>query len=220
MTRNKVRYMVTVLIIALAAYTFVCMLLFEKTIIFWVELSFSFVAFLLSFLAIRKQRSNEKIFLRLPVYVIALFYLVAQLFTSILFMLVPSIGNPWGYVVAILLLAGFLFVLVLSQMTISHVSSVDMRVSENTSFIGDLILQLNYLKDQVPGNQESIDELLDIARYSNLQSCDKSQEIENTIQVKIKELSTIDKSNSESFSKYCSEIKSLLKYRNQICTRK
>ena len=209
------------LAIGFVVYSLICVLLFEASFSFWIELGFALIAFVVCAFVICRQKQAPRFFLRLPIYVVAVIYLIAQLIASMLFMICTAICNPWGYVISILLLGGFLCVVLTSQASIEHIASVDSQISADTSFIKDLTMRLESLKKELPDNQQHVDELIEIARFSNLQSCEKAQAVEKIIQIHVDELLADAKTGkTETLDSRCDELKKLLQQRDQICTRK
>lgn len=209
------------LIIGFFAYFLIYVLLFEESLSFWIELGFALIAFVVCASAIHAQKQTPRFFLRLPIYVVGIAYLIAQLIVSMLFMIWPAICNPWGYVIGILLLGGFLCVFLTSQASVKHITSVDSQISEDTSFIKDLIMQLESLKEELPDNQQRIDELIELAQFSNLRSCERAHAVEQNIQIQTDKLLADAKAGkTEALDNRCNELKKLLQQRDQICTRK
>lgn len=215
------RTAIIALIIGFVVYSLICVLLFETSFSFWIELSFALIAFAVCAFAIYRQNQTPRFFLRLPIYVVAIAYLMAQLIVSVLFMIWPSICNPWGYAISILLFGGFICVLLLSRASIEHIVTIDSQINEDTSFIKDLIMQLESLKEELPDNQQCVNELIEMVRFSNLRSCGKAQEVEQIIQVHVDGLLADAKAGkTEALDSRCNELKKLLQQRNQICTRR
>lgn len=220
MERKTARTAIITLIVGFVLYFLVCVLLFETSFSFWIELSFASIAFAVCALTIYRQSRTPRFFLRLPIYVVAVAYLIAQLIASVLFMICPAICNPWGYALSILLLGGFLCVVLTSQASIEHIASIDSQINEDTSFIKDLIMQLGVLKGELPDNRQHVDELIEIAQFSNLRSCEGAQAVEQIIRIHVDELlADVKAGNTETLDSHCVELKKLLHQRDQICTR-
>ncbi len=207
-----------VLAIAFIAYTCICFLLFEKGIVFWAELGFTFVAFLFAAYT-TQQPGSKKLFLNLPLYVITSVYLTIQLIASIVFMAMQTACEPWCHVVSVALLALYLCILLATQATVQHIEEVDKSIQQNTAFIKNLILKLEALKDEVDSSQqEEIKSLISLARYSNLQSCETSQEIEMNIIKSVDELdSAIQNNDHDAISKAVDQISKQLRQRDRVC---
>lgn len=209
------------LAIGFIAYACICLLLFEKGIVFWAELGFTFVAFLLAAYTTQRPES-KKLFLNLPLYVITSVYLTIQLIISIVFMAVQTACEPWCYVVSIALLALYLCVLLATRATVQHIYEVDKSIQQNTAFIANLILKLEALKDEVDGSrQEEVEGLISLARYSNLRSCEASQDIETNITESLEALdSAVQNNDHDAISKAANQVSKQLKQRDRICKGK
>ncbi len=215
---KKQHIAVIVLAIGFIAYACICLLLFEKGIVFWAELGFTFVAFLLTAYTTQRPES-KKLFLNLPLYVIASVYLTIQLIISIVFMAVQTACEPWCYVVSVALLAFYLCILLATRATVQHIGEVDKSIQQNTAFIKNLILKLEALRDEVDGSrQEEIEDLISLARYSNLQSCEASREIEISITESVEELdSAIQNNDRDAISEAVDQISKQLRQRDRVC---
>lgn len=218
MNAKKQHIAIIALAIGFIAYACICFLVFEKSVVFWVELIFTFAAFLLSVYTIQKPGSR-RFFLNLPLYTIASMYLAIQLIASIVFMTMQTACEPWCYVVSIALLALYLCILLATQATVEHVETVDEAIQQNTAFIKGLILELETLRDKADASQqEDIIALIDLARYSNLRSCEASQEVEEKILSSVNQLDSAVQSNDyDAISSIADQISILLKQRDQIC---
>ncbi len=221
MERKATRTTIIALIVGFAVYFLICVLLFEASFSFWAELGFALIAFAACAFVIFKQKQTPKFFLKLPIYTVAAAYLIAQLIVSTLFMIYPALCNPWGYAIGILLLGGFLCVALTSQASTEHIASIDSQINEDTSFIKNLVMHLEALKETLPNNQDCVDELIAIAQFSNLRSCKKAQPVEQIIQAHVNELLADTKAGKiEALDSRCDELKKLIQQRDQLCIRK
>lgn len=218
MNAKKQHIAIVALAIGFLAYTCICLLIFDKGVVFWVELGFTFVAFLLS--AYTTQRpGSPKFFLNLSLYVIASIYLSIQLISSIVFMVMQTVCEPWCYVVSIALLALYLCTLLATHTTVQHIGEIDKSIQQNTSFIKILIMKLETLRDMADASyKKEFDSLIDLARYSNLQSCEASQEIEDSINESLRMLdSAVQDDDQDAVSTAVHQLSKQLKQRDQIC---
>lgn len=221
MERRATRTAIIALIVGFAAYFLICMLLFEASFSFWIELGFALMAFATCIFVILRQEQAPSFFLKLPIYTVAAAYLITQLIVSTLFMIFPAFCNPWGYAISIFLFGGFLCIALTSQASTEHIASIDSQINEDTSFIKDLVMHLETLKETLPDNQNCVDELIEISRFSNLRSCKKAQPVEQIIQAHVNELLADTKAgNIEALDSRCDELKKLLQQRDQLCIRK
>lgn len=218
MKSSKYPIAVISLCVILAAYVLVCMLVFEKSPVFWAELAFTVAAFVLAGLAIVQSR-KERFFLNLPLYAIASFYLVVQLVASLIVMAIGPICEPWCYVISIILLAAYLCTFLAAKATMQHITSVDEQVKKDTSFMKELILQLECLRDELPESQrDQISQLINSAKYSNLRSCEASQGIEKDIHESMNVLKEAIRSNNESETdQVASRLNTQIKQRDRVC---
>lgn len=134
-------------------------------------------------------------------------------------MAVQTACEPWCYVVSVALLAFYLCILLATRATVQHIDEVDKSIQQNTAFIKNLILKLEALKDEVDGSQqEEIKSLISLARFSNLQSCEASKEIEVNIVESVDELdSAIQNNDHDAISKAVDQMSKQLKQRDRIC---
>lgn len=209
-----------ILCIIFTAYTLICFTIFQKNIVFWVEMCFSFVAFLLSGIAV-KSAEGQKLVFSLPLYCLASVYLILQIIVSLLFMGLQSSCEPWCYTISISLLVVYLCALIATRAALSHIVQMDKSTAQQVSFVNALILELETILDRTRGERKKkIEEIIDVARCSNLQSCDASREIEEAIFETVKDLSSVirDEPNS-SITDITDRISEQLKRRDRVCKK-
>ena len=125
------------------------------------------------------------------------------------------------YAINVSLLAVYLCALLATRATLSHIVQVDKSAEQQTSFVNALMLELETMRDRTEGERKKkIEEVIDVARYSNLRSCDASQEIEEVILETAKNLSAViqDEPNS-SITDMTNRISEQLKRRDRICKK-
>ncbi len=157
----------------------------------------------------------------LPLYCLASVYLVLQILASLFFMGLQGSCEPWCYAINVSLLAVYLCALLATRATLSHIVQVDKSAEQQTSFVNALMLELETMRDRTEGERKKkIEEVIDVARYSNLRSCDASQEIEEVILETAKNLSAViqDEPNS-SITDMTNRISEQLKRRDRICKK-
>lgn len=221
MDSGKHNVAITVSCISFIAYALICFLVFPRGVIFWVELGFSITAFLLLGVAI-KSSEKQKLVFSFPLYYLAFAYLLVQIITSFVSMSMQQMCEPWCYVVSVILLALYLCAFLATRATTSYIDCLDKDVQQQTSFISRLILELEALQNEAEGEQKAaIAEVINIARYSNLQSCEASKTIEEDVLMCAKKLELAVQENSENavlgITKQMSE---RLKQRDRICKAK
>ena len=192
---SKHNIAIGVLCIAFMAYALICSIVFQRNIVFCVEICFSLIAFLLSGVAMTSAEDQKLVF-NLPLYCLASVYLVLQILASLFFMGLQGSCEPWCYAINVSLLAVYLCALLATRATLSHIVQVDKSA------------------------EQQIEEVIDVARYSNLRSCDASQEIEEVILETAKNLSAViqDEPNS-SITDMTNRISEQLKRRDRICKK-
>ncbi|MZG29123.1 hypothetical protein [Adlercreutzia equolifaciens] len=184
------------------------------------EICFSLIAFLLSGVAMTSAEDQKLVF-NLPLYCLASVYLVLQILASLFFMGLQGSCEPWCYAINVSLLAVYLCALLATRATLSHIVQVDKSAEQQTSFVNALMLELETMRDRTEGERKKkIEEVIDVARYSNLRSCDASQEIEEVILETAKNLSAViqDEPNS-SITDMTNRISEQLKRRDRICKK-
>ena len=217
---SKHNIAIGVLCIAFMAYALICSIVFQRNIVFWVEICFSLIAFLLSGVAMTSAEDQKLVF-NLPLYCHASVYLVLQILASLFFMGLQGSCEPWCYAINVSLLAVYLCALLATRATLSHIVQVDKSAEQQTSFVNALMLELETMRDRTEGERKKkIEEVIDVARYSNLRSCDASQEIEEVILETAKNLSAViqDEPNS-SITDMTNRISEQLKRRDRICKK-
>ena len=134
---SKHNIAIGVLCIAFMAYALICSIVFQRNIVFWVEICFSLIAFLLSGVAMTSAEDQKLVF-NLPLYCLASVYLVLQILASLFFMGLQGSCEPWCYAINVSLLAVYLCALLATRATLSHIVQVDKSAEQQTSFVNAL----------------------------------------------------------------------------------
>ena len=137
-------------LIIFIAYNLLVFLIFKNfNAIFWISYGFMLAAFLIHvfcILYIAKDPSVEAVFFGIPLASFSLFFVFAELFCSLVFMIFKKQASvKVAIIIQALLLCAFLIVAIVALMTRNAVQSVDSTIKENVSFIKGLNVDVEML---------------------------------------------------------------------------
>ncbi len=190
--KNK-RYGYIALIVGLIVFNAVSLAIpTEHSAAFWIAYSFTNIAFILQFVfwkrAFRNANEMKSKFLGIPIIYVSVLYLIVQLicFTVI----VASKAQSWVAVVSSVSILGVFCLLIISgEISRNTVKNVEQKISDNTTFIKNFRQQIDCLiiDEKDPVIKAKLQEVADVAKYSELRSSQDSiveeKNIENQLEV-------------------------------------
>lgn len=132
------------------AYNLVVFLLFKNyNAVFWVSYGFMLAAFLLHIvcmISIFKNLSIKTIFFGIPLMSFSIYFVCAELFCSLVFMIFKSMTSvKVAILIQALLLCVFIVIAIISILTRDVVQSVDSKIKQNVNFIKGINVDVEML---------------------------------------------------------------------------
>lgn len=133
-----------------ALYNLIVFIVFKNfNNIFWISYGFMLAAYLIHILCvflIFKNTSVKAVFFGIPLLSFSMFFLCAEFFCSIVFMIFKATASVTAAVIIqALLLCVFIVVAVISIMTRDTVQNVDNKIKENVNFIKGINVDVEML---------------------------------------------------------------------------
>lgn len=152
MEQKKKNRLLTGLIYAVVfiAYNLLIFLVFnEMNAVFWISYGFMTAAYLIHILCIfciAKNLSVEAVFFGIPLASFSVYFVCAELFCSLVFMIFKNMASvKAAIVIQALLLCVFIVIAVVAIMTRDTVQSVDSKIKQNVSFIKGINVDVEML---------------------------------------------------------------------------
>lgn len=140
-------------LVVFVAYNLLVFLVFNKhNNIFWISYGFMLAAYALHIVCvyfISKNLSVKTLFFGIPLLSFSLYFVCAQLFCSLVFMIFQGVVSvKVAVLIQALLLCLFIVIAVISIMTRDTVQNVDNKIRENVSFIKGINVDLELLMER------------------------------------------------------------------------
>ena len=163
-----------VFLIIFVVYSVLVFLIFDNlNSVFWVSYVFMILAYLIHIACvfmINKDKSARAVFFGIPLWSFSIYFVCAEFFCSIVFMIFRnSIGVTPAIVIQALLLCVFIVIAVISIMGRDMVSDVDRKIKDNVSFIAGLNIDVEMLIAQCTDvtTTQSLKKLSETIKYSD-----------------------------------------------------
>jgi hypothetical protein len=178
----------------------------------------AFAAHIASIFLAFKKAYVEAVFFGLPLASLSVYYLVAELCVSAIFMIYQVVGTTIPLVIQAIMLAGFAVVAIIAIMardTAQAISdTVERKVAQHKAFSVDVDVLLAGCTDAAL--KPKLRKLSEIIKYSDPMSNDAVADVEQRILQKVAELGAYCESNeAEEAGKTCSAIELLYVERNK-----
>lgn len=193
---------------------------------FWIAYGFTTAAFVSqviipSLLYFGKTLKNDG-FLGIPLLIPSSIYLVVQLVTGVILMIIP-VPVKLTLIIEVVIFSCFVFVtFALKEWGKAAVES-DIRIEESTIFVEDLTIHAERLYEEMnsPERKAELKKMWEVIRYSDPVSnddlvCSVNKQIEKAFEAVCKDSNTKTK---EEFSKDVKVVIDLVNRRNAICKR-
>lgn len=209
-------------VILFAAYNLAVFLIFNgKTGVFWVSYGFMAAAFIFQMVSMVlsfKDISIETAFFGIPLVSLSIYYLLAELFCSLVFMIFQGAGVKIALLVQALLLAAFAVIAIVSLMSRDAVQDIGKTISENVNFIRSIQVDIEMLMAGC-GDAElkaSLKKLAETVRYSDPMTNDTVANVESRIMQRLTEIKEyFEVGQYGDANKVCSEMELLFLERNK-----
>lgn len=209
-------------VILFAVYNLAVFLIFnKKTEVFWLSYGFMAAAFIFQLVSMAlafKNTSVETIFFGIPLVSLSVFYLLAELFCSLIFMIFQGAGIKAALLVQALLLAAFAVIAIISLMSRDAVQDISSKISENVSFIRSIQVDIEMLTARCDDAElkASLKKLAETVKYSDPMTNDAVAGVESRIMQRLAEIKDyFDIGQYGDANKVCSEMELLFLERNK-----
>ncbi len=224
MTKNKIRFLVTLAILLAVFVAIAFAVPFEKNATFWLSFAFGVLALAVQLyawpVAFARESPRSK-FYGFPVARIATLYLIAQLVLSLGFMVLAKWLPAWvGVLVFGLLLAAAAIGFIAADATRDEVERQDAAHKADVATMHALQSKTAFLAGQCeePETKKALQKLADSFRYSDPVSSDALKDAEANLSALVDELQSavLEKDNAAAGA-LCAKIEAALADRNRLC---
>lgn len=210
-------------LVIFVAYNLVVFLVFKNfNAVFWISYAFMLVAFLIHIgcaFSIAKNTNVKAVFFGIPLGAFSVYFVLAELFTSFVFMIFKANASvKVTIVIQALLLCVFAVVAIVSIMTRDTVHNVDLKIKENVNFIKGINVDVGMLMQRCtnPETTGALKRLSETIKYSDPMTNSVVATQEQMIMQYMAELRTVfDAGDMDSVKDLCSKIELLFVERNK-----
>lgn len=224
-TKNKNMFFISVFIL-IAVYNVVIFVIpFNKGGGFWTGYGFSMLAMLLSsavsFYAFDREGLKSK-FYGIPLISVVWRYLVIQLVTGLLEMILDFIPIPFQYGIAAntVILGACLLGLITVEAAKDEIERIDAQIKEKVFYIKSLQIDIESLVGKASDDslKKTLKDLVETIRYSDPMSSPQLAAIENKIEAKAAVLAeAVGNTDGDAIKALCDELQQLFAERNRKC---
>lgn len=205
------------------AYNLLVFLVFKGfNAVFWVSYGFMVVAYLIHIaciLGIGRNLNVRALFFGIPLASFSVFFVGAEFFTSLVFMIFRGLASvKVAVVVQAILLCVFIVIAAISLMTRDAVQSVDTKIKENVSFIKGINVDVEMLLQRSSDAEvkAALRKLSETVKYSDPMSSSAVAMQEQMIMQHLTELRTaFDAGNLDAVKELSAKIELLFVERNK-----
>lgn len=209
--------------VVFVAYNLVVFLAFKNfNAVFWISYGFMIVAYLIHIgcaFSIAKNTNVKALFLGIPLGAFSIYFVLAELFTSLVFMIFKANASvKVAVVIQALLLCVFAVVAIVSIMTRDTVHNVDQKIKENVNFIKGINVDVEMLMQRCtnPETTGALKKLSETIKYSDPMTNSVVATQEQMIMQYMAELRTVfDSGDMNSAKELCGKIELLFVERNK-----
>lgn len=210
-------------LVIFVAYNLLVFLVFNNfNEIFWISYSFMVLAYLIHIgcaLSITKNTNVKALFLGIPLGAFSIYFVLAELFTSFVFMKFRANASvKVTIVIQALLICIFAVIVIISIMTRDVVHNVDTKIKENVSFIKGLNVDVEMLIQRSTNLEvtRTLEKLSETIRYSDPMSNSLVATQEQMIMQYMAELRMVfDSEDMNGVKDICSKLELLFVERNK-----
>lgn len=210
-------------LVIFVAYNLVVFLVLKNfNTVFWISYGFMVLAYLIHIgciFSIAKNPSVKALFFGIPLGSFSVYFVLAELFTSLVFMIFKANASvKVTIVIQALLLCVFAVIAIVSIMTRDAVSSVDTKIKENVNFIKGINVDVEMLiqRSANPDVTGALKKLSETIKYSDPMTNSVVATQEQMIMQYMAELRTVfDSGDMNAVKELCSKIELLFVERNK-----
>lgn len=224
-TDKKYIIMIAVVYAAVfAIYNIITLTAFnEKNDVFWLSYAFmcmSFVANLVVAYFTFQKSDSEAIFMKIPLMSFSIFYFVAELFASFVFMLFRSVASTTlTIVIQSIMLLAFIIFATLALMSKGVVENINEDIKTKVKTIKNLAVSVKVLEDQCldPELKKELHKVQEGIRFSDPMTTSVTEELDDMITSKVKELKYLCSNNERNEAlQACYKLSSYISERNML----
>ncbi len=207
-----------------AIYNIVTLVAFnEKNDVFWLSYAFMCVGFaaniIVAYLTFQKS-DTEAIFMNIPLMSFSVFYFIAELFVSFVFMLFRLVASSTlAIVIQSIMLLIFIIFAALALMSKGVVEDINKNVETKVRSIKNLAIQVKVMEDQCldPELKRELHKVQEGIRYSDPMTTSVTEEVDDMIAGKVKELKYLCSNNEKNEAlQVCYKLSSYISERNML----
>lgn len=210
-------------LVVFVVYNLVVFLVFKNfNAVFWISYGFMAVAYLLHIVcafSIAKNTNVKALFFGIPLGAFSIYFVLAELFTSLVFMIFKENASvKVTIVIQSLILCVFAVVAIVSIMTRNNVYNVDQKIKENVNFIKGINVDVEMLMQRCanPETTGALKKLSETIKYSDPMTNSVVTIQEQMIMQCMTELRTVfDSGDMNSVKELCTKIELLFVERNK-----
>lgn len=215
--------LVLIYLVIFVAYNLVVFLVFKNfNAVFWISYAFMLVAYLIHIgctFSVAKNTNVKALFFGIPLGAFSIYFVLAELFTSFVFMIFKANASvKVTIVIQALLLCVFAVVAIVSIMTRDTVHNVDQKIKENVNFIKGINVDVEMLIQRCtnPETTGALKKLSETIKYSDPMTNSVVATQEQMIMQYMAELrSVFDSGDMNSAKELCVKIELLFVERNK-----
>ena len=210
-------------LVIFVVYNLVIFLVFKNlNAVFWISYVYMLVAYLIHIgcvFSIAKNTNVKALFLGIPLGSFSIYFVLAELFTSFVFMIFKTHASvAVTVVVQAILLCIFVVIAIISIMTRDTVHNVDQKIKENVNFIKGINVDVEMLMRRCtnPDTMGALKKLSETIKYSDPMTNSIVATQEQMIMQYMAELRTVFDSGDMNLTKeLCNKIELLFVERNK-----
>lgn len=211
-------------VVLFGVYNMLVFLIFsDYNEIFWTSYVFFVLAFLIHIACIAsilKEMNVQAVFFGIPLASFSVYFVFAELFTSLVFMIFKDYANIKVTVaVQVILLSIFIIIAVVSIMTRDAVQNVNTKIKENVVHIKALTVDVEMLMQRCtdPVTKNALKKLSETIKYSDPMTTDAVAAQDQMIMQYMLELRTVfDAGDMAGAQNACNRIELLFVERNKL----
>lgn len=179
------------------------------------------IAFVIQMASLRlsfKSNDVETIFFGIPLVSLSVYYILAELFCSLVFMIFQGAGLKAAITIQLLLLGAYLVVAIIALMSRDAVQEVSGHIKEKVTFHKSILTDVEILKDRCedPELKANLGKLAETVRYSDPMTNASVEDVEFRIMQRMSELRVYcDHKEIDDARQACSELELLFIERNK-----
>lgn len=210
-------------LVIFVAYNLVIFLVFKNfNAVFWISYGFMLLAYLIHIgciFSIAKNPNVKALFFGIPLGSFSIYFVFAELFTSLVFMIFKANASvKVTILIQALLLCVFVVIAIVSIMTRDAVHNVDQKIKENVNFIKGINVDVEMLiqRSTSPEATGALKKLSETIKYSDPMTNSVVATQEQMIMQYMAELRTVfDSGDMNTVKELCSKIELLFVERNK-----